>query len=153
MSNSKQQEQSEPSQLTGQLKQLQGQAYSAVAALPGTDTAAWTSSAEALHQAGEREVEEAQARQKSEGEWERVGGKVQSAYGMMVGDQDAQNEGNLKAEKGEWRASVLGEGEVPSVSGERVKGKVESAIAMVTGDQAKQNEGNLRAEKAEWTQG
>lgn len=71
---------------------------------------------------------------------------------MVTGNKDAQNDGNLKAEKAEWKSSAA-DGTIPIPSAERAKGKVESAVGMVTGDSEKQTQGNLRAEKAEWTQG
>lgn len=95
-----------------------------------------------------------------------------SAWGTVKGDQETVTEGNLRAEKAEWKGAVA-EGGVPTMSLERVKGKVErygflagslggmelmglvrcSAIGMAAGNLKKQEEGNLRAEKAEWTQG
>lgn len=43
---------------------------------------------------------------------------------MLVGDQEKLNEGNLKAEKGEWKAAAA-DGKLPSVSTERLQGKAE----------------------------
>lgn len=45
----------------------------------------------------------------------------------MTGDQDALNQGNLKAEEGEWKRD-LADGKVPVPSAERVKGKVERCV-------------------------
>ena len=75
-----------------------------------------------------------------------------SAYGMITGDQEQQTQGNLKAEKGEFKSS-LADGQLPIPSKERLAGKVESAVGMVTGDEQKQTQGNIKAEKAEWTKG
>jgi len=75
-----------------------------------------------------------------------------SAYGMITGDQEQQTQGNLKAEKGEFKSS-LADGQLPIPSEERLQGKVESAVGMVTGDEQKQTQGNIKAEKAEWTKG
>ncbi|GJN93973.1 hypothetical protein Rhopal_007036-T1 [Rhodotorula paludigena] len=112
----------------------------------------WTTEGKELERKGREEAEEARLRAKGEATAERVEGKVQSAWGMLTGDQEALNQGNVKAEEGEWKRD-LADGKVPVPSAERVKGKVESAVGMVTGDVEKQKEGNIRAEKAEWTQG
>lgn len=45
---------------------------------------------------------------------------------MVTGDQEQMKEGNMKAEKAEWKASIEGEGTLPSVSLERMQGKAES---------------------------
>ncbi|BGP51600.1 hypothetical protein JCM10450v2_007550 [Rhodotorula kratochvilovae] len=144
-------QQEQPSQLSGQAKSAQGALYQAVGALPGTEES-WAAQGAQLAQEGQDEVEAARAQQRGEAAVERVEGKVQSAWGMLTGDQDTLSKGNVKAEKGEWKGAAA-EGTVPLPSAERVKGKVESAVGMVTGDVDKQKEGNLRAEKAEWTQG
>ncbi|GAA5827580.1 hypothetical protein JCM11251_001742 [Rhodosporidiobolus azoricus] len=149
MSNADQQQQ-EPSTVSSTLKSLQGQAYQAVGSISSDPS--WKQQGEQLQKMGEEEADEVRAKQKGEAGWERVEGKVQSAYGLVSGDQSQQTQGNLKAEEGEWK-SALADGEVPSMSWDRVKGKVESAVGMATGDQEKQNEGNLKAEKAEWTKG
>lgn len=44
---------------------------------------------------------------------------------MLTGDQEKMNEGNLKAEKAEWK-SAAADGKLPSVSAERLQGKAES---------------------------
>lgn len=99
-----------------------------------------------------------------------------SAYGMVTGNQTHLNQGNLKAEKGEWQ-NALADGQLPNPSWDRVKGKaqrcvsrpsrggeaqvelaligsaVHSAAGMLTGDQEMQKDGNMQAEKAEWTKG
>ncbi|GAA6002673.1 uncharacterized protein JCM10292_002961 [Rhodotorula paludigena] len=143
--------QQQPSQVSGALSQAAGVAYQAVGALPGTADS-WTTEGKELQRKGREEAEEARLRAKGEATAERVEGKVQSAWGMVTGDQEALNQGNVKAEEGEWKRD-LADGKVPVPSAERVKGKVESAVGMVTGDVEKQKEGNIRAEKAEWTQG
>ncbi|SGY20071.1 BQ5605_C017g08488 [Microbotryum silenes-dioicae] len=99
---------------------------------------------------GTQELQTAQQQAKSEAAYESVGGKLQSAYGFITGDQKTASDGNKKAEAAEWKAA-LADGHVPQVSLERAKGKVESAIGMVTGDIEKQQQGNMRAEKAAWT--
>jgi len=71
---------------------------------------------------------------------------------MVTGNQKQQTQGNLKAEKGEFKSSIA-DGKLPVPSAERLQGKLESAVGMVTGDEQKQTEGNLKAEKAEWTKG
>jgi hypothetical protein len=45
----------------------------------------------------------------------------------VTGNQEHLNEGNLKAEKGEWKSNAA-EGTVPLPSWERVQGKVESCV-------------------------
>lgn len=47
-----------------------------------------------------------------------------SAFGMLTGNQETMKEGNLKAEKAEWKASAA-EGTVPLPSKERLVGKAE----------------------------
>lgn len=71
---------------------------------------------------------------------------------MLTGDQEQQTQGNLKAEKGEFKSSIA-DGTLPIPSAERLHGKLESALGMLTGDEQKQTQGNLKAEKAEWTKG
>ena len=44
---------------------------------------------------------------------------------MLTGDQDKMKEGNMKAEKAEWK-SAAADGTMPSVSMERMQGKAES---------------------------
>ncbi|KPV71937.1 uncharacterized protein RHOBADRAFT_18849 [Rhodotorula graminis WP1] len=141
----------QPSQITGQVKNAQGLLYQAVGAIPGTADS-WTTQGAELAKEGQDEVHAAQEAQKSEAQAERVEGKVQSAWGALTGNQETLNEGNLKAEKAEWKGAVA-DGEIPVPSMDRVKGKVESAVGMATGDVDKQREGNVRAEAAEWTKG
>lgn len=69
----------------------------------------------------------------------------------MTGDQEKANQGNVRAEKAEWKQAAA-EGSLPSVSVDRLAGKAESAIGMATGDIEKQKQGNMRAEKAEWAE-
>ncbi|GAA5820225.1 hypothetical protein JCM3770_006067 [Rhodotorula araucariae] len=144
-------QQEQPSQLAGQAKNAQGVLYQAIGSLPGT-AESWTAQGTELARAGTDEVDAARARERGEAAAERLEGKVQSAWGMLTGDQETLSEGNVKAEKGEWKGAAA-EGRVPLPSAERIKGKVESAVGMATGDVDKQKQGNLRAEKAEWTQG
>ncbi|GAA5979411.1 hypothetical protein JCM11641_005026 [Rhodosporidiobolus odoratus] len=140
----------QPSQVSGQLKSVQGQAYQAIGSVSSDPS--WQSLGEELVNQGQDEVERARLEQKGEAAAERVEGKVQSAYGMLTGSQDHLNRGNLKAEEGEWRGAAA-DGTVPVPSLDRVKGKVQSAVGMATGDAEMQKEGNMKAEKAEWTKG
>lgn len=80
-----------------------------------------------------------------------------SGLGYITGDQAKQNEGNLEAEKAQWKYKQATSDSItdaiPVPSAEGIKGKLESVQGMVTGDQTKQQEGNLRAEKAAWKDG
>ena len=81
---------------------------------------------------------------------------MRSAKGYVTGDQDQQTEGNVEAEKAQWKykqATSEGPLAVPVPSAEGVRGKVESVVGMVSGDTEKQKEGNVRAEKAAWKDG
>ncbi|GAA5866493.1 hypothetical protein JCM8547_000642 [Rhodosporidiobolus lusitaniae] len=137
-----------PSQLSSALSSLQGAACTAVGSVASDPS--WTEEGEALKSRGEEETKEAREREKTEGARERLEGKVESwsslppfpapaklivesdrAYGYVTGDQEHINQGNVKAEKGEWKSSVLGEGEVPGMK----------------------SPNRLKAEKAEWTKG
>lgn len=107
----------------------------------------WGTEGEALKKEGADEVEQARANQKSEAAGERLAGKAErcvrtlrqssrahqydSAWGMVMGNQDTMKEGNLKAEKAEWK-SAAAEGTVPTMSVERVKGKVERYIGFLS---------------------
>ncbi|GAA5895622.1 hypothetical protein JCM5296_003764 [Sporobolomyces johnsonii] len=143
-------DQQPPSQLTGQLKSAQGQLYQAIGSVSSDPS--WKEQGEQLVKAGQGEAEAARLHAKGEAVTERFEGKVESAYGMLTGDQEHMKDGNLKAEKGEWKRD-LADGTLPVPSVERAKAKVESAVGMVTGDYDKQKEGNIRAEKAEWLNG
>lgn len=46
---------------------------------------------------------------------------------MVTGDQETLSDGNLNAEKGEWKAA-LADGALPSISVDRLKGKVERFV-------------------------
>jgi len=141
---------SEPSQIIGQLNQLKGSAYQAIGTVTGSSE--WSESGVKSQEDGKNETEEARGIAQGEATRDRLYGKGQSALGMVTGNQEKQNEGNVRAEKAEWKGAIA-HGELPSVSAERMKGKLESAVGMATGNQEKQKEGNMRAEKAEWTQG
>ncbi|KAF8585075.1 hypothetical protein K439DRAFT_1410237 [Ramaria rubella] len=140
----------EPSKVTGKLKQAQGTVYQAIGAATGGIE--WTKDGEKIQQDGAKEVDEARGVAQREAVRDRLYGKAQSAWGMVTGDQDKQTEGNMRAEKAEWK-SAIADGELPTVSAERMEGKLESALGMATGNQEKQREGNIKAEKAEWTKG
>ncbi|GAA5846839.1 hypothetical protein JCM3766R1_004666 [Sporobolomyces carnicolor] len=156
----------QPTQLSSTLKSIQGQAYQARRTVPSSlalyhseqavgavsSDPSWKEEGDELVAQAQHEAQEAKARAKGQAAADRTIGKVQSAYGMLTGDQDAQTEGNLKAEKAELESS-LADGTVPIPSGERLQGKLESAVGIVTGDKEKQTQGNLKAEKAEWTKG
>ncbi|ORY52712.1 hypothetical protein BCR35DRAFT_310600 [Leucosporidium creatinivorum] len=137
----------EPSQINAQLSSAKGAVYEAIGSVSSDPS--WQEEGAELKEAGEKELAEARAKAKGEASAERLGGKVESAFGMLTGNQETMKEGNLKAEKAEWKSSAA-EGTVPLPSKERLVGKAESAFGMVTGDMEKQKEGNLRAEKAEW---
>ncbi|GAA6063598.1 hypothetical protein JCM10212_000992 [Sporobolomyces blumeae] len=137
-----------PTQLSSTVKSIQGQAYQAIGSISSDPS--WKEQGDELVEQAQQEAEEARARAKGEAMGEKLTGKVQSAYGMVTGDQQAQTDGNLKVEQSEWKSS-LADGQVPVPSAERAKGKLESAVGIVTGDSGKQTEGNLRAEKSEWT--
>ncbi|GAA5887929.1 hypothetical protein JCM16303_005635 [Sporobolomyces ruberrimus] len=139
-----------PTQLSSTLKSVQGQVYQAVGAVSSDPS--WKEQGDELVAQAEKEAEEAKARAKGEALADRTVGKVQSAYGMVTGDQEQQTAGNLKAEKGELKSS-LADGTLPIPSAERLQGKLESAVGIVTGDEEKQTSGNMKAEKAEWTKG
>jgi hypothetical protein len=47
---------------------------------------------------------------------------------MVTGDQTHLNEGNLKAEKGEWQ-NALADGQLPVPSWDRVKGKAQRCVS------------------------
>ncbi|GAA5962640.1 hypothetical protein JCM3765_006872 [Sporobolomyces pararoseus] len=141
---------SQPTQLSSTLKSIQGQVYQAVGSVSSDPS--WKEEGDELVEQAQKESEEAKARAKGEAVAERTVGKVQSAYGMITGDQEQQTQGNLKAEKAEFKSS-LADGKLPVPSAERLQGKLESAVGMVTGDEEKQTQGNLKAEKAEWTKG
>ncbi|KAM0785998.1 hypothetical protein ACM66B_006816 [Microbotryomycetes sp. NB124-2] len=141
---------SEPSQIQGALKSLQGQAYQAVGAVSSDPS--WKEQGQRLQEEGQQELDEAREQAKAEATKDRWTGKAQSAYGFVTGDQETAKEGNAKAEAAEWKQAAA-EGQLPSVSIDRLKGKVESAYGMVTGDIDKQQEGNTKAEIAEWTKG
>ncbi|GAA5911385.1 uncharacterized protein JCM6883_000078 [Sporobolomyces salmoneus] len=140
----------QPTQISSTLKSIQGQVYQAVGSVSSDPT--WKEEGDELVEQAQKEIEEAKARAKGEAAADRTVGKVQSAYGMLTGNQEQQTQGNLKAEKGEMKSS-LANGKLPIPSAERLEGKLESAVGMVTGDSEKQTQGNLKAEKAEWTKG
>lgn len=54
------------------------------------------------------------------------------AYGMLTGDKDHQDAGNLKTEEATWKKAVLGEGELPQMGSETIKGKVERLVGRCT---------------------
>ncbi|GAA5930589.1 uncharacterized protein JCM15063_002406 [Sporobolomyces koalae] len=140
----------QPTQISSTLKSAQGQLFQAIGTVSSDPS--WKEQGDELVEQAQKESEEARARAKGEATADRTIGKVQSAYGMITGDQEQQTEGNLKAEKGEFKSS-LADGKLPLPSAERLQGKLESAVGMVTGDSEKQTQGNLKAEKAEWTKG
>lgn len=82
---------------------------------------------------------------------------IYSAVGYVTGDQEKQSEGNVEAEKAQFKykhatSDSLADS-IPVPSAEGVKGKLQSVQGMVTGDQKLQMEGNARAEKAAWKDG
>ena len=103
---------------------------------------------------GASQTTTAQSAAKSQANYDRIHGKLQSAAGILTGDTDKQTKGNLRVEKAEWKKSVEGEHKLfPDVSRERMKGKVKTAEGMLRGDKEMQREGNLEAEKGEWLHG
>ncbi|KDE05889.1 hypothetical protein MVLG_03702 [Microbotryum lychnidis-dioicae p1A1 Lamole] len=136
------------SQISAYVQQAKGTLYNTIGSVSSDPT--WKEQGQGLLDQGTQELQTAQQQAKSEAASESLGGKLQSAYGFITGDQKTASDGNKKAEAAEWKAA-LADGHVPQVSLERAKGKVESAIGMVTGDIEKQQQGNMRAEKAAWT--
>lgn len=120
---------SEPSQISSQLKNLQGQAYEVrlsslfstrtiltspsarqtVGSLTGAES--WTTSGRSLQTQASSELTAAREKQHVDATWDQSAGKLKSAWGMVTGDQDAQTEGNLRAEKGNWN-EALSQGKV-----------------------------------------
>lgn len=139
-----------------------------------TGAESWTTSGRSLQTQASSELTAAREKQHVDATWDQSAGKLKSAWGMVTGDQDAQTEGNLRAEKGNWN-EALSQGKVLPEGGiETVKAKAQtcvpfqslvplsrrldtdglcassssSAVGIVTGDSDKQNEGNLKVEKA-----
>ncbi|EIW70850.1 hypothetical protein TREMEDRAFT_29061 [Tremella mesenterica DSM 1558] len=76
--------------------------------------------------------------------------------GYLTNDQNKQIQGNVEAEKAQWKykqASSDSPLSIPIPSKEGLKGKLESVQGIVMGDQEKQKEGNNRAEKSAWKDG
>lgn len=135
---------SEPSQISSQLKNLQGQAYEVrllslfstrtiltspsarqtVGSLTGAES--WATSGRSLQTQASSELTAAREKQHVDATWDQSAGKLKSAWGMVTGDQDAQTEGNLRAEKGNWN-EALSQGKVLPEGGiETVKAKAQT---------------------------
>ncbi|GAA5936962.1 hypothetical protein JCM1841_003933, partial [Sporobolomyces salmonicolor] len=117
-----QSDQQAPSQLSGQLKSAQGQLYQAVGSVSSDPS--WKEQGEQLAKDGQGEAEAARLHAKGEAVTDRFEGKVESAYGILTGDQQHMKDGNLKTEKGEWKRD-LADRSLPVPSMERTKAKLE----------------------------
>ncbi|CAK9786455.1 hypothetical protein CC85DRAFT_287067 [Cutaneotrichosporon oleaginosum] len=150
-------QQTEPSQVAGQIKNAQGAVYSAVGSvLPAATGDQWVADGTALQKEGQAEVQAAKDKAAADATVDATKAKAKSAWGYVTGNQELQTEGNVENEGAQWKykqatSDKVVDVPVPSVEG--VKGKLESVAGMVTGDQGKQMEGNARAEKAAWKDG
>ncbi|WVR07243.1 hypothetical protein IAU60_004284 [Kwoniella sp. DSM 27419] len=151
-------ERRQPSQITGQLTSAAGQAAQLIASVVpsalGGD--ALLAQGDQLAQSGQKEVDEAKAKQALDATIDSGVGKAKSAFGYLTGDQDKQTQGNKEAESAQWsykQATSDSIAAVPVPSAEGAKGKLESVQGMITGDQEMQRRGNERAEKAAWKDG
>ncbi|ORY21905.1 hypothetical protein BCR39DRAFT_552669 [Naematelia encephala] len=150
--------QPEPSQLSGQVKQIQGAVYTAIGSVLPTaaNAEAWTASGQQLTEDGQQEITNAKQKQAVEATVDGATAKIKSGLGYITGDQEKQTEGNLENEQAQWsfkQATSSDAIPIPVPSSEGIKGKLESVQGIVTGDQELQKEGNIRAEKAAWTDG
>ncbi|BEI89126.1 uncharacterized protein CcaverHIS019_0204880 [Cutaneotrichosporon cavernicola] len=150
-------QQTEPSQVAGQLKNAQGAMYNAVGSvLPASTGDQWAQDGTALQNQGQAEVQAAKDKAASDATVDAAKAKAKSTWGYVTGNQEMQSEGNVENEGAQWKykqATSDKAVDIPVPSGEGVKGKIESVVGMVTGDQGKQMEGNMRAEKAAWKDG
>ncbi|RXK40846.1 hypothetical protein M231_01905 [Tremella mesenterica] len=157
MSTEEDQHPRQPSQLSGQMKIVQGQIYNVTSSvLPQTYSEQWKESGDRLIQEGETEVQKAKVDMKVESTIDSVGGKIKSMTGYLTNDQNKQIQGNVEAEKAQWKykqASSDSPLSIPIPSEEGLKGKLESVQGIILGDQEKQKEGNIRAEKSAWKDG
>lgn len=76
---------SEPSQLNGNIKSVQGQVYEQIGNLTGSDD--WKASGQKIHAEGEGEQKAAQGKAMAEGLADQVGGYKDSVLGAVTGDK------------------------------------------------------------------
>ncbi|EPS42579.1 hypothetical protein H072_3435 [Dactylellina haptotyla CBS 200.50] len=139
----------EPSQVTGGLTQLQGTIETVIGNITGADS--WKEAGEEHQLAGTNEIEDAQKNARKEAREDRIHGKIDSMFryccihkpntrfvAVMVDpyfplDSSKQTQGNLQAERAEWKKAVEGNHQLPEVSAERMDAKIKTAVGMVTG--------------------
>lgn len=82
--------QNEPSQISGNIKSVQGQVVEQIGNLTGSTE--WQQSGKQTHAEGEAEQKAAQAKAYAEGAADRVGGYKDSVVGAVTGDKAQQSE-------------------------------------------------------------
>ncbi|BEJ11989.1 hypothetical protein CspHIS471_0204490 [Cutaneotrichosporon sp. HIS471] len=92
-------QQTEPSQVAGQLKNAKGAMYSAVGSVvPGSTGDHWAQDGTALQNQGHAEVQAAKDKAASDATVDAVKAKAKSAWGYVTGNQEMQSEGNVENE-------------------------------------------------------
>ncbi|KAA1472284.1 hypothetical protein DENSPDRAFT_838505 [Dentipellis sp. KUC8613] len=88
----------QPSKMTGQFHSVKGTVVEMIG--DATGATSWQTSGREEHLRGEREIQDAQAREYANGLVDRAEGKVDTVVGALTDDRQRQQMGNVKHDMG-----------------------------------------------------
>lgn len=131
--------QSQPSQIFGNIKQYAGLAEETIGNAVGAPS--WIEAGKELKEQGLKEIQEAKdaansaAPSKTNANWNSVVGGIKEEAGNLVGNSSIANSGAEQRQAGQTEYEAAKAGEYLQGVGNTVRGKVEGAVSKAVGDQ------------------